>query len=80
MKATYAQVTSWRGSGKTYQMIAAEMAEWARAQERESVLPDNEVFARKADVEASPSTYKRAKQFLVTHGVLETNDGPFYVA
>ena len=52
----------------------------ARAQERGSVLPDNEVFGRKADVEASPSTYKRAKQFLVTHGVLEANDGPFYVA
>src|SRR5258707_251663 len=30
--------------------------------------------------EASPSTYKRAKQFLGTHGVLEANDGPFYVA
>ena len=80
MKATDAQVTSWRGSGKTYQRIAAEIAEWARAQERGSVLPDNEVFGRKADVEASPSTYKRAKQFLVAHGVLEANDGPFYVA
>lgn len=45
-----------------------------------SVLPDNEVFGRKVDVEASPSTYKRAKQFLVTQGVLEVNDGPFYVA
>jgi hypothetical protein len=44
------------------------------------VLPNNEVFGHKADVEASPSTYKRAKQFLVTHGVLETNDGPFYAA
>ena len=80
MNATEAQVTSWRGSGTAYQKIAAEIAEWARAQERGSVLPDNEVFGRKADVEASPSTYKRAKQFLVTHGVLATNDGPFYVA
>jgi hypothetical protein len=76
VKSTDAQVTSWRGSGKTYQKIA----EWARSQERGSVLPDNEVFGHKADVEASLSTYKRAKQFLVTHGVLETNDGPFYVA
>lgn len=49
-------------------------------QERESVLPGNEVFGRKADVEASPSTFKRAKQFLVTHGVLEANDGPLYGA
>jgi hypothetical protein len=57
VKATDPQVASWRGSGKTYQRIAAEIAEWARAQERGSVLPDNEVFARKADVEASPSTF-----------------------
>lgn len=78
MTVTDAQVTSWRGSGKKYQRIAAEIAEWARAQERGSVLPGNEVFGRKVDVEASPSTYRRAKQFLVTHAVLETNDGPFY--
>jgi hypothetical protein len=80
VNATDAQVTAWRGSGKAYEKIAAEIAEWARGQERGSVLPDNEVFGRKADAEASPSTYRRAKQFLVTHGVLETNDGPFYVA
>lgn len=80
MNATDAQVTSWRDSGKAYLKIAAEIAVWARTQERGSVLPENEVFGRKADVEASPSTYKRAKQFLMTHGVLESNDGPFYVA
>jgi hypothetical protein len=80
VKATDVQVTSWRGSGKTYQKIAAEIAEWARGQERGSVLPENEVFGRKADVEASPNTFNRAKQFLVTQGVLETNDGPFHVA
>jgi deferrochelatase/peroxidase EfeB len=80
VSATEAQVTSWRGSGMAYQKIAAEIAEWARTQERGSVLPDNEVFGRKADVEASPSTYTRAKQFLVTHGVLEINHGPFCVA
>ena len=80
MNTTDAQVTSWRGSGKTYQKIAAEIAEWARGQERGSVLPENEVFGRKADVEASPSTFNRAMQFLVAQGVLETNDGPFYVA
>jgi hypothetical protein len=80
VKATDAQVTSWHGSGKTYQRIAAEITEWARAQERGSVVPSNEVFGRKADVEASPTPYWRAKQFLVTHGVLEANDGPFYVA
>ena len=80
MKATDAQVMSWRGSGKAYHKIAAEIAEWARGQERGSVLPDNEVFGHKTDVEVSPSTYKRAERFLVTHGVLEINDGPFYVA
>jgi hypothetical protein len=80
VNTTDAQVTSWRGSGKSYQKIAAEIAVWARGQERGSVLPDNEVFGRKAGVEASPGTYTRAKQFLVTHGVLGTSDGPFCVA
>jgi hypothetical protein len=80
VKATDVRVASWRGSGKTYQKIAAEIAVWAQAQERGAVLPDNEVFGRKAGVEASPSTYKRAKQFLVARGVLDTNDGPFCVA
>jgi len=46
VNATEAQVMSWRGSGKAFQKIAAEIAEWARAQERGSVLPDNEVFGR----------------------------------
>jgi hypothetical protein len=30
VNATDAQVMSWRGSGKAYQKIAAEIAEWAR--------------------------------------------------
>lgn len=63
MNAADAQVTSWRGSGKTYQKIAAEIAEWARAQERGSVLPDNEVFGRKADVEASPARTSERSSF-----------------
>jgi hypothetical protein len=71
-----ARVSLWRASGKTYQVIAAEIAVWARGKERGTVLPDNSVFG----IEASRSTYQRAKTFLVTNGVLSTKDGPFQVA
>jgi hypothetical protein len=74
------QVAAWRASGKQYQQIAAVIAVWARDQERGTVLPDNSVFGARLSFEASDSTYKRAKAFLVTHGVLSTNDGPFQVA
>jgi hypothetical protein len=55
VKATDAQVTSWRGSGKTYQKIAAEIAEWASAQERGTVLSDNDVFGGKAASRPAPA-------------------------
>jgi hypothetical protein len=63
MKAADAQVASWRGSGKACHKIAAEIAIGASVRERGSVLHGNEVFGRKADIEASPATCERAKQF-----------------
>jgi hypothetical protein len=75
-----AQLSSWRASGKAYQVIAAEIAVWAQGKERGTVLPDNAVFGRQLSIDASPSTYKRAKMLLVAHGVLSTSDGPFQVA
>jgi hypothetical protein len=77
---TDAQVSSWRASGKSYQVIAAEIAVWARGKERGTVLPDNEAFGRRLSIDASPSTYRRAKLYLVALGVLSTSDGPFQVA
>jgi len=77
---TDAQLSSWRASGKTYQIIAAEIAVWARGKERGTVLPDNVAFGRRLGIEASPSTYKRAKMLLAAQGVLSTSDGPFQVA
>jgi hypothetical protein len=70
------QVREWRDTGHTYKLIAAAIAEWADGKERGTVLPDDQSFG----IEASGSTHKRAKKFLVTQGVLEINDGPFYVA
>lgn len=76
VKPTPEQVRSWRGTGHTYKLIAAAIAEWAACEERGTVLPNNGFF----DIEASGSTYKRAKKFLVSQGVLCTDDGPFQVA
>jgi len=70
------QVTAWRVTGHRYKLIAARIAGWAEGKERGTVLPDNEFFG----IDASASTYKRAKRFLVSQGVLSTNDGPFQVA
>ena len=70
------QARSWRGSGHRYKLIAAVIADWAVDKERGTVLPDNEFFG----IEASGSTYRRAKAFLVSQGVLCTDDGPFQVA
>jgi hypothetical protein len=72
---TSIEITSWRASGHPYKLIAAAIAEWAMGRERGTVLPDNEFFG----IEGSPSTYRRAKAFLVTQGVLCTNDGPYQV-
>jgi hypothetical protein len=79
-KPTEAQIRAWRDTGHLYKLIAAEMAEWAAGKERGTALPDNDQFGRDLDDTASPSTCQRAKRFLVRQGVLETNDGPHYVA
>ena len=76
VRPTPGQVRSWRDTGHPYKLIAAAIAEWAADKERGTVLPDDQFFR----IEASASTYKRAKRFLVTQGVLETSDGPFQVA
>jgi hypothetical protein len=44
--------------------------------QRGTALPDNDFLG----IAASLDTYKRAKSFLVTQGVLEANDRPHYVA
>jgi len=75
-KVTDTQIREWKATGYPYKLIAAAIAEWAADQERGTVLPDDQFWG----VEASPSTFKRAKRLLVTQGVLESNDGPFYVA
>jgi hypothetical protein len=80
LPVTDAQVAAWRASGKTYQVIAAEIAVWARGKERGTVLPDDQVFGRQLDIDTSPSTYRRAKMLLAAEGVLSTSDGPFQVA
>jgi hypothetical protein len=38
--------------------------------------PRKRHFGRDLDVTVSPTTYRNAKALLVTHGILETNDGP----
>jgi hypothetical protein len=76
VKPTPEELRHWRDTRHTYKLIAAAIAEWANGKERCTVLPDDHFFG----IEASGSTYKRAKKFLVTQGVLEINDGPFYVA
>jgi hypothetical protein len=75
-KPTPEQVRAWRGSGHPYKLIAAAIAEWAADKELGTILPDNEFFG----IEASERTYRRAKTFLVTQGVLSTNHGLFQVA
>ena len=70
MTATDAQLRSWLGSGKRYQVIAATIAKWATGKERGTALPDNDEIGRHLDFVASPHTYHRAKRFLVTQGVL----------
>jgi hypothetical protein len=77
--ATDVQMRSWRGSGKEYQVIAAVIAQWAAGKERGTALPSNEEFGRDLDFVAGPDTYRRAKVFLVTQGVL-ANEGSYQVA
>jgi hypothetical protein len=68
MKATDDQLHSWRGSGKTYQVIAAEIATWAASKERGTALPSNDEFGRDLRVVVGPDTYRRARRFLVAQG------------
>jgi len=69
------QVGAWRATGHPYKLIAAAITEWAVGKERGTVLPDNKAFR----IDASATTYGRAKRFLVVQGVLNTNDGVFQV-
>jgi hypothetical protein len=75
-KVTADQLTSWRITGHAYKRAAAAIAEWAAGKERGTVLPDDQSFG----IEASPSTFKRARAFLAAQGVLEISDGPYFVA
>jgi hypothetical protein len=79
MTATDVQLRSWLGSGKQYQVIAATIAKWATGKERGTALPDNDEIGRHLDFVASPHTYRRAKVFLVTQGVL-AHEGAYQVA
>jgi hypothetical protein len=73
------QIAEWRHTRYPYKVIAAAIAEWALEQPRGAFLPDNDQFARNLDFVASASTWKRAKVFLRTLGVLD-GDGPYKVA
>jgi hypothetical protein len=75
-RVTEDQIRAWKGSGHPYKLIAAAIAEWAAGQERGTVLPDDGFFG----IEASVSTYQRARTFLVAQGVLEAYGGARYVA
>lgn len=77
---TDALITEWRGTNHPYKVVAAQIAEWALQQERGTALPENEFFAGDLGIVASASTWKRAKAFLTTVGVLDSNDGPYQVA
>jgi hypothetical protein len=74
------QLRSWRATGYPYKLIAAAMAEWAAGQERGTVLPDNDEFARALDRVVGPKPFLRAKHLLERHGVLWSSDGPYMVA
>ena len=77
---TDAQVREWKASTRMDHRIAAAIAAWAGGQEHGTVLPDNGVFGRQLGIEASPSTYWRAKRLLARHGLLASGDGPYHVA
>jgi hypothetical protein len=77
MTAAPAEIAAWRASGDPYKLIAAAMAEWAAMQRPGTPLLGDDSFRV---VDAHPSTFKRARTFLVTQGVLEAGDGPHVVA
>jgi hypothetical protein len=73
---TAGEIARWRAAGRPYQVIAAAIAEWAARQEHGTPLPQNYYFR----LNASASTYTRAKQLLGERGVLEeADDGTFRV-
>ena len=80
VEVTDALIAEWRATNHPYKVVAAEIAEWALKQERGTVLPDNGFFAGDLAIVASASTWKRAKSFLKTWGVLQQGDGPWQVA
>ena len=73
------QIAQWRATGRPYKVIAAEIAKWALEQPRGTLLPGNSQFAGDLDFVATVKTWRRAKVFLRTAGVLE-GDRPFTVA
>ena len=76
-----ALITEWKDSGHKYKVIAAHIAEWARKQERGTVLENNEFFAGNIPFTASVEPWQRAKIFLAHHGVIYNDDGrPYQVA
>jgi hypothetical protein len=74
------QIAEWRHTGHPYKVVAAEIAEWAREQDRGTLVPGNDFFAGDLGIVASASTWNRAKTFLAAVGVLYTNDGPYLVS
>jgi hypothetical protein len=74
------QIAEWRHTGHPYKVVAAEIAKWAREQDRGTLVPGNDFFAGDLGIVASASTWKRVKVFLETAGVLYRGDGPYQVA
>lgn len=75
-----AQIAEWRATPYPYKRIAAAIAQWAKEQDRGTLLPGNDFFAGNLDFAASVGTWKNAKAFLAATGVLYRNDGPYKVA
>jgi hypothetical protein len=78
-EVTGSQIAEWRRTNHPYKVVAAAIAEWALEQERGTALPDNGFFASDLPIAASASTWKRAKTFLKTVGIIK-GDGPYEVA
>lgn len=64
-------ITTWQASGKRYQAIAAAIATWAATQQPGTAVPGNDHFSGNLDFTASPETYRRARVFLATNGILK---------
>lgn len=72
---------TWRLSGHPYKVIAAEIATWAKTQERGTAVPPESFFEPKLDfVVTSAGPWIRAKRLLEQHGVLRQIGGPYEVA